>query len=576
MRTSGFVLTVVLTASGLSGCAKKTASQEPVVAEVGGRPIKMREITDYLASLHVDYPSAAAELKARKKYLDKLIENEMLIVGGYGRALDADIGIIEQVDNEKANYLIDELYRTEVLEKAPVKDADVKEFYDHMFDRIRFRHIVVKEKLSADSIVAALKAGADFGDLAEKHSLDPQTRLSNGDIGFDATWSDLPKPLADVVFGLADGELGGPVQTAAGWEIVKFISRRKLDHQDMETVRASIESIVGRRRQQQRRLAHLQELKERAHLTFDPDGLAFWRARQKAVADTAKVPTDQVPAVPDSALSDADQKRVMYRWGEDHQVTLGDFCRAVRARPTYGRPHPADQEELAQFAFQNSLMEILHQEALRLRLDESPIYKDRVHRASEALMADRMRNVYLIRGIRVNDPEVRAFFDAHPDSFAEPPAYHVREVLVFDEKLANDIARMARQGTPVADLARQYTQRSDTKSTGGDLGWVSPTSYPDLYKPASQLKPGEVAGPIAGGDQFSIIQLIESRPAKQQTFEDVQNVIFEKIQKRRQDSVLQAYIDSMKVQNPIIVHDDVLASGLKNAQGQVDSIGAGS
>ncbi|HWO57057.1 MAG TPA: hypothetical protein VNN55_05785, partial [bacterium] len=105
----------------------------------------------------------------------------------------------------------------------------------------------------------------------------------------------------------------------------------------------------------------------------------------------------------------------------------------------------------------------------------------------------------------------------------------------------------------------------------GDIGWVTPTAWPDFYEPASKLKPGEWTGPLAGVDQYSLIQLIETRPARLRPYEEAATDIFETIQRMRRDSVFVAYIDSMRTVYPVSVNQEVLKSGLTGPGGDIDT-----
>lgn len=562
------LLTLMVT---LAACGTKSSTNEAIVAEVGGRKIKMREVTDYITALSLNFQSASEEYAARVRYLDRLIENKLLVIGGYARTLDADIGILEAVDAEKEKFLLDELYRVEVLDKINVEEAEVKAIYEHWFDRVRFRHIVVKDRDRADSLLGLLQAGADFGDLAERFSIDPASRFRGGDPGREFSYSELPADLANLVFTLAQDQVGGPAKSDMGWHIVKVINIRQLESRGYETERPAIEAGLRRRLQQERRNAQLEELEQRSNIRFDPETLALWREKYRQVADTSSLPTDRLPAVPVATLTQAEKDRVIYTFGSDYKVGLGEFCEALEARSPFERPSPDDEKQLRRFAFQLSLFDILHEEALKQRLDESPIYKERVQSFLENLIADRMRNSVLVRGISVTESEVRAYYDAHPDSFTDPISYHCREILTYKSEDAERLAGQLRAGANFEELARLHTQRPGMKSNGGDIGWVTPTAWPDFYEPASKLKPGEWTGPLAGVDQYSLIQLIETRPARLRPYEEAATDIFETIQRMRRDSVFVAYIDSMRTVYPVSVNQEVLKSGLTGPGGDIDT-----
>lgn len=561
-----------LLVGSLMGCGKNTASDDAAVAEVGGRKIKLREVTDHIISLSLQFQTAGEEYQMRRRYLDRLIEDKLLIIGGYARTLDADIGILEAVDAEKEKFLLDELYRAEVIDKVKVDESEIKQVYEHWFDRVHFRHIVVRDRAQADSLLGALKSGADFGDLAERFSLDQSSRFRGGDPGREFGYNDLPLDLAKAVFSLAKDDLGGPVKTDMGWHVLKLVESRKLEVRDYDAVRPTIEAGLRRQKQQEMRTGHLERMEAAAKITFDPEALTLWRERFTQILDTSSMSRDRRPAVPAASLSKPEADRVMYTFGDDYKVGLGEFCEALESRSAYERPDPLDDTQLRRFAFQLSLFDILHAEALRQRLDESPIYKERVQGFLESLIADRMRNSVLVRGISVTESEVRAFYEANPDSFVSPAAYHVREILSYKQADADRLIAQLNAGASFEQLARQSTQRQGLQSKGGDLGWVSPTAWPDFYEPASKLKPGEWTGPVVAVDQYSLLQLIESRPAAQRTYEDVATEIFENIQLKRRDSIFAAYIDSMRSAYPVTLNEDVLQSGLTGAQGQIDSV----
>jgi peptidyl-prolyl cis-trans isomerase C len=566
-------IALVFVLLGAFSCGGKTVSEDATVAEVGGRKIKMRQVTDYIHSLSVNYPTPADEYKARARYLDRLIENQLLVIGGYARTLDADIGVLEAVDAEKEKFLLDELYRKEVIDKAQVADAELRAAYDHWFDRITFRHIVVKDRPLADSLLGALRSGADFGDIAERFSLDQNSRYRAGDIGRPFGYNELPTELAKTLVATELNQLGGPVNTDMGWHIVMPTAKIKLQTRPFEDVKPAIEASIRRGRQQTRRTEHLDELKKAYPITFDPQTLQLYRSKMRAITDTTSMPRDRRPSIPSDGLTQAEKDQVMYTFGDGLKVGLGEFCAAVEARSPYLRPDPVSDEQMHQFAFENSLYDILHQEGLKQHLDESPIYKERVQEFLEAQIADRMRNTVLARGLVVTDSEAKAFYEAYPDSFAAPAAYHCREILLYKKEDAERLAQQLRAGASFEQLARQHTQRAGLKSSAGDLGLVTPQQWSDFYEPASKLKPGEWTGPLEAVDQWSLLQLIDVQPAHKKTYDESANTIFDNLQRYRRDSVFHAYVDSMRIAFPVSINQDALHSGLLDNQGRMDSVG---
>ena len=244
----GVLAGILVTLFASTGCGQKGASAGTVVAHVGEREVKLRQITDHLDALQLTYSSASDELNARRRQLEKLVEEQLLIIGGYARTLDADIGVIEEVDTEKDRYLLDELYRKEITDKIAVPESEIRAMYEHWFDRTTFRHIVLFDADTAAIVAQRARKGDDFGDLAAEFSQDVNSRMGGGELGREFGWNELPPEHATAIFALKPNEIGGPFNIGGRWHVIRMTETKKLPERDYETVQPSIESILRRNR----------------------------------------------------------------------------------------------------------------------------------------------------------------------------------------------------------------------------------------------------------------------------------------------------------------------------------------
>jgi parvulin-like peptidyl-prolyl isomerase len=126
----------------------------------------------------------------------------------------------------RANLLSDAVYK-KVTTGAQVSEADAKAYYDsHSVNYTQpqtrvVRHILVKDKQTADKLYAQLKGGADFATLAKKFSQDPGSKSQGGrlTISKGQTVPEFDK----VAFALKTGELSKPVKTQFGWHIIQAL-----------------------------------------------------------------------------------------------------------------------------------------------------------------------------------------------------------------------------------------------------------------------------------------------------------------------------------------------------------------
>lgn len=111
----------------------------------------------------------------------------------------------------------------ETMYKADPKRFDVPE-------QVRVRHLLVTKgadaRARADKLLADLKAGANFADLAKVQSEDPGSAAKGGDLGFFARGR-MAAPFDEAAFALKEpGSLSGLVETQFGVHIIQLIEKR--------------------------------------------------------------------------------------------------------------------------------------------------------------------------------------------------------------------------------------------------------------------------------------------------------------------------------------------------------------
>ena len=85
------------------------------------------------------------------------------------------------------------------------------------------RHILVPSQTEAESLKKQIEAGADFAEIAKKHSKCPSGRSGGalGEFGPGQMVAEFDK----VVFSEAVGKVHGPVKTQFGFHLIEITSR---------------------------------------------------------------------------------------------------------------------------------------------------------------------------------------------------------------------------------------------------------------------------------------------------------------------------------------------------------------
>jgi len=86
---------------------------------------------------------------------------------------------------------------------------------------MRVSHILVKTETEARDLLQKLQGGAPFESLARRHSIDPSAQY-DGDLGGFMPGTLMPA-FEQAVRGIKPGKIGGPIQTPAGYHIIKRV-----------------------------------------------------------------------------------------------------------------------------------------------------------------------------------------------------------------------------------------------------------------------------------------------------------------------------------------------------------------
>ena len=117
-------------------------------------------------------------------------------------------------------------------------------------EQVRASHILIKTtgkaeedetaKKKAEDLLAQLKKGADFADLAKKNSQDEGSGAKGGDLDFFGKGAMVPE-FDKVAFELPPGQLSDLVKTQYGYHIIKVTEKRAATKKTLADVRAQVE-----------------------------------------------------------------------------------------------------------------------------------------------------------------------------------------------------------------------------------------------------------------------------------------------------------------------------------------------
>ena len=230
----------------------------------------MNRVLDALGSFSV---VPAQEVRNWIDYVEqevKLVYAAVNTEGYIAQVKVADDALADWYETVKQNYKIApqakllylSFHSNDDLKQVAVSDDAVRAYYQEHTEtynppeKRRARHILLKagaedspeakaaRKAEAEKILAQIKKGGDFSQLASQFSED-STNIKGGDLGFFGR-GQMVQPFEDSVFGLKKGEVSGVVETPFGYHIIKLEEIMPAKTQTLEEVSDAIRTILER------------------------------------------------------------------------------------------------------------------------------------------------------------------------------------------------------------------------------------------------------------------------------------------------------------------------------------------
>jgi peptidyl-prolyl cis-trans isomerase C len=241
-------------AAATIGIALPAAAQN--VAIVNGKPVPKARVDMLSQQLTKAGRPVGPEMQSQLK--DEVIAREIFMQEAQKRGLDATDDFKAQIELARQTILIRELF-ADYQQKNPVTDAEIKAEYDKFVSanggkEFKARHILVENEDQAKKVIADLKKGQKFEDIAKKQSKDPGSGANGGDLDWATAASYVPE-FAEAMVKLKKGEMTqAPVKSQFGWHVIRVDDIREAQLPKLEEVRPQIAQQL-----QQQKLAQFQE-----------------------------------------------------------------------------------------------------------------------------------------------------------------------------------------------------------------------------------------------------------------------------------------------------------------------------
>lgn len=220
------------------------------VAVVNGKAVPSSRVTALAQQVERSGRPVNEEVRAQIK--EEVIAREIFMQEAQKRGLAASDDFKAQMELARQTILIRELF-ADFQKKNPVSDADVKAEYDKFTaanggKEYKARHILVETEDQAKDIIANLKKGAKFDELAKKLSKDPGSGANGGDLDW-ANAASYVSEFSEAMIKLEKGQTtDAAVKSQFGWHIIRVDDVRQAQLPKLEELKGQISQQLGQQK----------------------------------------------------------------------------------------------------------------------------------------------------------------------------------------------------------------------------------------------------------------------------------------------------------------------------------------
>ncbi len=201
-------------------------SDSDVVAEFGGRKLTWGDAKGQLT-----LPINVLSLERRVEVVNSQVDQALMANKGREAGLEDEPGYKARVGEFQKTRLVN-LHREDLVRKMEPSDEELRQYYAAHQGAIEFkeRRKILMVVLETEEQAKEVKARIENGEItihqaAMDYSIHPNAKQNLGDFGWVAQGTGFPE-LDKVTFALNPEEIGGPVQSPAGWHLVKVVDVR--------------------------------------------------------------------------------------------------------------------------------------------------------------------------------------------------------------------------------------------------------------------------------------------------------------------------------------------------------------
>ena len=453
-----------------------------VLAVVGNTEIGVDRYKAYLDRLPLEFRVNVEPLR----YVDALIDEELLVQEAAARGLDRVSDVVDSVQHNRILLMQKVLYEHAGVGNSAIKIDSLRAYFSRSpYNRkVRFSLLMVRDSTKAIELLGLLRKGDDFDTISMQYSQDSRILERSADMGYHRWGDTMPEYayLTERAFDMKIGEIEGPLKVADGFFILKVTDIHPVSF-DQE--RVTIEKLFRREVVGQELLRYYDQLHKRYNVVYRPTAV------KKLIQNTH------------SRSKQVDDQMVVVEY-DGGILSMGKAIEMMRGLKV-------DKDALRR-EFARQILASL--EAVRLEIPENPTVSKGVQDAYRKFSVRKLKNQLLSQISEPNVNALKLFFENYREQYKVPEKVEVDRFLTQDAQEAREFAGILKSGRKVAE-------NRFVRLIYGSGAWQGENPVSRALKAPA----GTAHGPFSTDTGYIVLRIVKRHEAHYPIFEEIEEVL---------------------------------------------------
>ncbi len=248
--------------------------ENELTAVYKGNEFYVDEVLTRIENLPEYHRSNINSVKSLKAAIEGFVIQDILVEEAEERGYDDEDVMLDSYETMLNNLFL-KFKAREVAQKVEIPDSTLRNYYNENIlffsthDEINIQEIIVDNKSLAIELMQRLRAGEDFGELANQYSLRDWSAKNRGEIGF----APLSKfgILKSTFWDASVGNLIGPREIDGYYGLFKILGKKESKPIEFDLIKDEVAKVFREERQNVLLSDYLTHLKNTVDVSIDED-----------------------------------------------------------------------------------------------------------------------------------------------------------------------------------------------------------------------------------------------------------------------------------------------------------------